>query len=125
MTVAVRYIVDDVDRAIDFYTNRLGFEVEMHPAPGFARLRRGDLALMLNTPGAGGAGQSSSAGATPAPGGWARFQIEVGDIEATMSEIKAAGVSVRTDVVQGNGGRQAVIEDPAGNAIELLEPMRR
>ena len=125
MTVGVRYIVDDVDKAIEFYTQRLGFELEMHPAPGFARLKRGDLALMLNAPGAGGAGQSSSAGEAPAPGGWARFQLEVDNLDALVDQIRSNGGRIRTDIVQGNGGRQAIVEDPAGNAVELLEPMRR
>ena len=125
MTVGVRYIVDDVDKAIEFYTQRLGFELEMHPAPGFARLRRGDLALMLNAPGAGGAGQSSSAGDVPSPGGWARFQLEVRDLDAVVNDLKSNGGRIRTDIVQGNGGRQAIIEDPAGNAVELMEPQQR
>lgn len=123
MTTNIRYIVSNVDEAIPFY-ERLGFAVDMHPAPGFARLLRGDLALLLNQAGAGGAGQASSAGAQPEPGGWNRFQIEVSDLDATMNELRSAGTAVRTDIVQGNGGRQAVIEDPSGNPVELLEPMR-
>jgi catechol 2,3-dioxygenase-like lactoylglutathione lyase family enzyme len=123
MTTNIRYIVSNVDEAIPFY-ERLGFAVDMHPAPGFARLLRGDLALLLNQAGAGGAGQSSSAGAQPEPGGWNRFQIEVADLDATMTELRSARIAVRTDIVQGNGGRQAVIEDPSGNPVELLEPMR-
>jgi predicted enzyme related to lactoylglutathione lyase len=122
--VSVRYIVSNVDEAIPFY-ERLGFKVQMHPAPAFAILTLGDLNLLLNQPGAGGAGQSSDAGQQPAPGGWNRFQIEVSDLDAKMTELKAAGCTVRTDVVQGNGGRQSIIEDPSGNPVELLEPLRR
>ena len=119
--VNVRYIVSNVDEAIPFY-ERLGFEVDMHPAPGFARLVLGDLNLLLNQPAAGGAGQSSSNGQTPAPGGWNRFQLEVPDLDAKVRELKEAGCSIRTDIVQGNGGRQAVVDDPSGNPVELLEP---
>jgi catechol 2,3-dioxygenase-like lactoylglutathione lyase family enzyme len=123
-TVNVRYIVSNVDEAIPFY-ERLGFEVKMHPAPPFAILALGDLNLLLNQPGAGGAGQSSDAGQQPQPGGWNRFQIEVSDLKAKMKELKAAGCTVRTDIVQGSGGKQAIIEDPSGNPVELLEPARR
>lgn len=124
MTVAVRYIVDDVDAAIPFYVDCLGFTVEMRPAPGFAALRRGDLRLFLNQPGAGGAGQARD-GAAPAPGGWSRFQITVEDIESKVSEMKAKGVAFRGDIVVGNGGKQALVQDPSGNLVELLEPARR
>lgn len=123
MSINVRYIVSNVDEAIPFY-ERLGFGVDMHPAPGFARLVRGELALLLNQAGAGGAGQSSDAGQQPRPGGWNRFQIEVPDLDATMLGLREAGCAVRTDIVQGNGGRQAIIEDPSGNPVELLEPRR-
>lgn len=119
--VSVRYIVSDVDAAIPFY-ERLGFQVDMHPAPPFARLMLGDLYLLLSQPGAGGAGQLSTAGDTPQPGGWNRFQVEMSDIEAFVARLKDDGYSVRTEVVQGNGGRQAVIEDPSGNPVELFEP---
>ena len=122
--VNIRYIVSNVDEAIPFY-ERLGFSVDMHPAPGFARLLRGDLALLLNTPGGGGgAGQSSNAGNAPEPGGWNRFQIEVPDLDATMGDLRSNGLRIRTDIVQGNSGRQAVIEDPSGNPVELFEPRR-
>lgn len=122
--VNVRYIVSSVDEAIPFY-ERLGFNLDMHPAPGFARLSLGDLNLLLNEPTAGGAGQASDAGESPRPGGWNRFQLEVDDIEATVGALKAAGCSIRTDIVQGNGGRQAVVDDPSGNPVELLEPRRQ
>ena len=122
--INVRYIVNNVDEAIPFY-ERLGFTVQMHPAPPFAALSLDDLTLYLNQPGAGGAGQSSDVGQQPQPGGWNRFQIEVSDLAAKMQDLKAAGCAVRTDIVQGNGGKQAVIEDPSGNPVELMEPARR
>jgi len=120
--VNVRYIVDDVDAAIPFYTDMLDFKVEMHPAPGFASLSRGDLQLLLNRPGAGGAGQATRDGQSPAPGGWNRIQIEVEDIEATVSKLKNSGGRFRNDIVTGNGGKQILIEDPSGNPIELFQP---
>ncbi len=122
MPVSVRYIVADVDAAISFYTERLGFKVDMHPAPGFAALSRGDLRLLLNRPGAGGAGQSMPGGQQPAPGGWNRIQIEVADIEATVQQLQAAGARFRNEIVVGNGGKQILVEDPAGNPIELFQP---
>jgi predicted enzyme related to lactoylglutathione lyase len=120
--VSVRYIVNDVDAAIPFYTDMLGFKVEMHPAPGFASLSRGDLQLLLNRPGAGGAGQAMRSGQSPAPGGWNRIQIEVEDIEATVTKLKNSGGRFRNDIVTGNGGKQILIEDPSGNPIELFQP---
>jgi catechol 2,3-dioxygenase-like lactoylglutathione lyase family enzyme len=120
--VNVRYIVKDVDAAIPFYTGMLGFKVEMHPAPGFASLSRGDLQLLLNRPGAGGAGQAMPAGQIPAPGGWNRIQIEVEDIESTVEKLKKSGARFRNQIVTGNGGKQILIEDPSGNPIELFQP---
>jgi catechol 2,3-dioxygenase-like lactoylglutathione lyase family enzyme len=120
--VAVRYIVDDVAAAIPFYTGLLGFKLDMHPAPGFARLSRGDLQLLLNRPGAGGAGQAMPAGQHPAPGGWNRIQIEVEDLEATVEKLKGEGARFRNDIVTGNGGKQILVEDPSGNAVELFQP---
>ena len=120
--VSVRYIVSDVDAAIPFYTDMLGFKVQMHPAPGFASLSRGDLQLLLNRPGAGGAGQAVSGGQIPAPGGWNRIQIEVEDLEATVEKLKSAGGRFRNEIVTGNGGKQILIEDPSGNPIELFQP---
>ena len=122
--INVRYIVNNVDEAIPFY-EKLGFKVDMHPAPPLAALSLDGLTLYLNQPGAGGAGQSSDAGQQPQPGGWNRFQIEVSDLDAKMHELKEAGFAVRTNIVQGNGGKQAVIEDPSGNPVELMEPGRR
>ena len=120
--VNVRYIVNDVDAALPFYTEMLGFQVDMHPAPGFASLSRGNLQLLLNRPGAGGAGQAMPDGQTPAPGGWNRIQVEVEDLAATVEKLKAAGCRFRNDIVIGNGGKQVLVEDPSGNAIELFEP---
>jgi catechol 2,3-dioxygenase-like lactoylglutathione lyase family enzyme len=123
--VSIRYIVDNVDAAITFYTEHLGFSVDLHPAPGFASLSRGNLRLLLNAPGAGGAGQAMPDGRTPAPGGWNRFQIEVADLAAMVEKLRKAGAHFRNDIVVGNGGKQILLEDPAGNCIELSEPFRR
>ena len=120
--VNVRYIVSDVDRVIPFYTDMLGFKVEMHPAPGFASLSRGDLQLLLNRPGAGGAGQAMPDGQLPAPGGWNRIQIEVEDLQGTVEKLKSAGARFRNEIVTGNGGKQILVEDPSGNPIELFQP---
>lgn len=125
MAVSIRYIVNDVDAAISFYTGLLGFEVKMHPAPGFAALSLGELRLLLNRPGAGGAGQSMPDGQTPAPGGWNRIQIEVGDLEETVRRLAAAGGRFRNEIVAGNGGKQILLDDPSGNPIELFEPPAR
>ncbi len=122
--VSVRYIVSDVDAAIPFYTDMLGFKVEMRPAPGFASLSRGDLQLLLNRPGAGGAGQAMPDGRLPAPGGWNRIQIEVEDLEATVEKLKRAGGRFRNEIVTGGGGKQILVEDPSGNPIELFQPFR-
>jgi catechol 2,3-dioxygenase-like lactoylglutathione lyase family enzyme len=124
-TVRVRYIVDDVDAAIDFYTERLGFKVDMHPAPGFAALSRGDLQILFNRPGGGGgAGQSMPDGRSPAPGGWNRVQLEVDDLERTVDSLRSSGARFRNEIVNGNGGKQILLEDPSGNPIELFQPHR-
>jgi catechol 2,3-dioxygenase-like lactoylglutathione lyase family enzyme len=120
--VSVRYIVDRVDEAIEFYTNHLDFQLDMHPAPGFAMLSRGNLRLLLNAPGAGGAGQAMPDGRKPAPGGWNRIQIEVDDLAAKVAMLRQAGAHFRNDIVIGNGGKQILLDDPAGNCIELFEP---
>jgi catechol 2,3-dioxygenase-like lactoylglutathione lyase family enzyme len=122
--VNVRYIVDDVDAAIAFYTEKLGFTVEMHPAPGFAMIALGDLRLLLNKPGAGGAGQAMPDGQVPAPGGWNRIQIQVEDLEAEVEKLKGMGARFRNNIVIGNGGKQILLEDPSGNLIELSQPSR-
>jgi catechol 2,3-dioxygenase-like lactoylglutathione lyase family enzyme len=122
MSAAVRYIVENVAAAGDFYRDRLGFEVVMQPAPGFAALRRDDLTLYLNAPGAGGAGR---AGGEPAPGGWNRFQLAVDDLDATVDRLRREGARFRGDLVEGPGGRQILVEDPSGNPVELFEPAPR
>ena len=122
METSVRYIVEDTAAAIEFY-ELLGFEVVMNPAPGFAMLRRDGLRLLLNTPGGGGgAGQSAADGTPPAPGGWNRFQVPVDDIHAEVRRLAAAGVQFRSEVIDGNGGRQVVADDPSGNPVELFQP---
>jgi catechol 2,3-dioxygenase-like lactoylglutathione lyase family enzyme len=122
-TVSVRYIVDDVDAAIAFYTQHLGFHEDMHPAPTFAMLSRGDLRLLLSQPsGAGGGGQAMPDGTQPEPGGWNRFSLEVSDLAATVDQLKANGVQFRNEIVTGVGGNQILLEDPSGNPVELFEP---
>ena len=125
-SVGVRYIVNDVDAAIDFYCRQLGFHEDMHPAPSFAMLSQGDLRLVLSAPsGAGGGGQAMPDGAMPEPGGWNRFQLEVADLEAKVEELREAGVPFRNEIVTGVGGKQILAEDPSGNLVELFEPTRR
>jgi catechol 2,3-dioxygenase-like lactoylglutathione lyase family enzyme len=120
--VSIRYIVDDVGAAVDFYTGLLGFEVGAHPGPGFAMLRRGGLRLLLNAPsGGGGAGRTLSDGARPEPGGWNRFQLEVTDLAATVDTLRGRGARFRGEIVTGRGGTQALLLDPAGNPVELFE----
>ena len=122
-SVSVRYIVSDVDAAIAFYTQHLGFTELMHPAPAFAMLARGDLRLVLSAPGGGpGGGQAMPDGTVPAPGGWNRFSVEVADLDDTAGKLRAAGVRFRNDIVTGVGGRQILVEDPSGNPVELFEP---
>jgi catechol 2,3-dioxygenase-like lactoylglutathione lyase family enzyme len=124
-TVSVRYIVDDVDAAIAFYCGRLGFHEDMHPAPTFAMLSRGDLRLVLSAPGGGpGGGAAMPDGTQPAPGGWNRFMIEVDDLEALVSELREAGTRFRNEIVTGVGGNQILAEDPSGNPVELFQPTR-
>lgn len=122
-TVSVRYIVDDVDTAIGFYRDQLGFEVEMHPAPVFAMLTRGDLRLLLSAPsGQGGGGQAMPDGRQPEPGGWNRIQLEVSGLSGEVERLRAAGARFRNEIVHGIGGDQVLLEDPSGNPIELFEP---
>jgi catechol 2,3-dioxygenase-like lactoylglutathione lyase family enzyme len=124
-TVGVRYIVHDVGAAVRFYTERLGFSVEMHPGPGFAALSRGDLRLLLNAPGGGGgAGQPMPDGGAPEPGGWNRIQLEVDDLEREVEALREAGGRFRNEIVSGRGGKQILVEDPSGNLVELFEPAR-
>jgi catechol 2,3-dioxygenase-like lactoylglutathione lyase family enzyme len=119
----VRYLVADVERAVAFYVDRLGFEIEQEMLPAFARVRRDDLTLWLAGP------QSSAArpmpdGQKPEPGGWNRFVVEVDDLAASVAGLREARVTFRNDVVSGPGGKQILIEDPDGNPIELFEARR-
>ena len=122
-TVQVRYIVDDVEAAIAFYTQQFGFQLEMHPAPPFAMLSRGDLRLVLSAPNpAGGGGQPMPDGTQQSPGGWNRFSIEVDDLTATVERLRQAGAHFRNNIVTGVGGKQIIVDDPSGNPVELFEP---
>jgi catechol 2,3-dioxygenase-like lactoylglutathione lyase family enzyme len=118
---AVRYIVSDIAAAVEFYRDMLGFRVVMDAAPQFAALSRDGLTLYLNIPGAGSAGK---AGGDPRPGGWNRFQIDTGDLAATIAELRAKGATFRGGIAAG-AGRQILIEDPSGNVVELFEPGAR
>ena len=121
--ISVRYIVADVEAAIDFYREHLGFEVEMNPGPGFASLTRGELRLLLNAPsGPGGAAQPMPDGRVPEPGGWNRIQLEVADLAAEVERLEGAGANFRNEIVSGRGGDQILLEDPSGNPIELFQP---
>jgi catechol 2,3-dioxygenase-like lactoylglutathione lyase family enzyme len=123
-TVSVRYIVNDVDAAIAFYSQRLGFHEDMHPAPTFAMLSHGDLRLVLSAPsGAGGGGQAMPDGTEPRPGGWNRFMLEVADLEGMVEALREAGARFRNEIVDGVGGKQILLEDPSGNPIELFQPI--
>jgi catechol 2,3-dioxygenase-like lactoylglutathione lyase family enzyme len=122
-TVSVRYIVDDVDAAIAFYGERLAFELDMHPAPTFAILHRGDLRLLLSAPSAvGGGGQTLPGGRRPEPGGWNRIVLEVSDVDAEAQRLQDAGARLRSEVIRGRGGDQVIVDDPSGNPVELFQP---
>ncbi|MEO8613292.1 MAG: VOC family protein [Chloroflexota bacterium] len=121
--ISVRYIVTDVEAAIAFYTKLLGFQLDFHPAPGFARLSLNGFHLLLNQPGAGGAGQTTNQG-VPTPGGWNRIQLEIDDLNQMVETLKNAGCHFRSEIITGNGGRQILVNDPSGNAVELFESAR-
>ena len=122
-TVSVRYFVTDVDAAIEFYCDRLGFHEDMRPAPAFAMLSRGDLRLLLSAPGGGpGGGAAMPDGTLPQPGGWNRFALEVSDLEGLVGSLREHGVRFRNEIVNGVGGKQILAEDPSGNPVELFEP---
>jgi catechol 2,3-dioxygenase-like lactoylglutathione lyase family enzyme len=120
-TVNVRYMVDDVDAAIAFYTTHLGFKVNTRAAPAFADVTRGDLRLLLSAR-TSSAGRAMPDGRLPVAGGWNRFQVIVEDIETEVDRLRAAGVTFRNDVVRGPGGAQVLIEDPSGNPVEIFQP---
>jgi catechol 2,3-dioxygenase-like lactoylglutathione lyase family enzyme len=121
MAACFRYIVDDVDAALAFYTEHLGFKVEMHPAPAFAEISRGDMHLYLSQPSAQGGGGAAHAGEQQRPGGWNRIHITVDDLDRTVARLKSTGCSFRGDMVQGIAGKQILLQDPSGNLIELFE----
>ena len=122
--IQVRYIVTDVDKAIEFYTQQLGFHLDMHPAPPFAMLSRGELRLVLSMPNPrGGGGQPMPDGTQQAPGGWNRFSLEVDDLENLVSKLRQLGARFRNDIITGIGGKQIILEDPSGNPIELFQPI--
>jgi catechol 2,3-dioxygenase-like lactoylglutathione lyase family enzyme len=119
--VNVRYMVDDVDAALAFYTEHLGFEPHMSAAPAFADVTRGNLRLLLSGP-ASSAGRPMPDGVKPGPGGWNRIHLIVDDIASEVGRLRAAGVRFRNDVVTGPGGQQILLEDPSGNFVELFQP---
>lgn len=122
--VSVRYLVDDVQAALDFYTSTLGFTTRMSAAPAFADVTRGNLRLLLSGP-ASSAGRPMPDGTTPGPGGWNRIHLIVEDIDAEVARLREAGVRFRSDVVTGPGGRQIVFDDPSGNPVEVFQPAAR
>ena len=122
MAACFRYIVNDVSAAIEFYTRHLGFRVEMHPAPPFAEISRGDMHVYLTQPSQGGGGAAMRSGDEQKPGGWNRIHLVVENLDGTVATLKSAGCHFRSDVVQGVGGKQILLEDPSGNLVELFEP---
>ena len=123
-TVNVRYMVDDVDAAVDFDTRHFGFELGTNAAPAFADVTRGPLRLLLSGP-KSSAGRPMPDGRTPEPGGWNRVEFVVEDISAEVERLRSAGLPFRNDIVTGPGGKQILVEDPAGNVVELFEPAER
>ena len=119
--VSVRYMVDDDDRAVGFYTEHFGFEPGHTASPAFAEVHRGNLRLLLAGP-ESSAGRPMPDGRTPEPGGWNRIHFVVEDIDAEVERLRGAGVSFRNDVVSGPGGRQVLVDDPSGNPIEIFQP---
>ena len=119
--INVRYIVDDVEASIDFYTTHFGFELRMSAAPAFADVTRGNLRLLLSGPLSSG-GRAMTDGERPRPGGWNRIHFHVDDIDAEIERLTAAGVTFRNEVISGPGGRQVLACDPSGNFIELFQP---
>jgi catechol 2,3-dioxygenase-like lactoylglutathione lyase family enzyme len=119
--VSVRYIVNDVDESIAFYKDFLGFELVMHPAPPFAILSKGNLRLLLSQPGSGGGGHALPGGQLPKPGGWNRIHLPVENLQSVYSTLKEKGAGFKSEIIEGVGGRQALLEDPSGNLVELFE----
>ncbi len=119
--VSVRYMVDDVQSSIDFYTKHLGFELRMSAAPAFADVARGSLRLLLSGP-TSSAGRPMPDGAKPGPGGWNRIHFIVDDIDAEVARLREAGLPFRNDIVTGPGGSQILLVDPSGNVVELFQP---
>lgn len=119
--VGVRYLVDDVEAAIDFYTEHLGFTLRMSAAPAFADVVRGNLRLLLSGP-SSSAGRAMPDGTVPGPGGWNRIHLIVDDVAAKVDRLRAAGLSFRNDIVTGPGGQQILLQDPSGNVVELFQP---
>jgi catechol 2,3-dioxygenase-like lactoylglutathione lyase family enzyme len=117
----VRYVIDDVAAAVDFYTTHLGFTVDIDAAPAFAAVVRDPLQLLLAGP-MSSAARPMPDGATPVPGGWNRIQLVVDDISAEVARLRAAGVPFRNDIISGPGGQQILVQDPAGNVVELFQP---
>ena len=120
-TVNVRYMVDDVDESIVFYTTHLGFSLLSSQAPAFAEVERGDLRLLLSGP-QSSAGRPMPDGRQPVPGGWNRIHFVVDDLAAEVARLRDAGVPFRNDIIKGPGGSQILLDDPSGNAIELFQP---
>jgi catechol 2,3-dioxygenase-like lactoylglutathione lyase family enzyme len=119
--VNVRYMVDDVDDAIAFYTKFLGFEATTHPGPAFADVKCGNLRLLLAGPNSS-AGQPMPDGTEPGPGGWNRIHLVVDDIDSEVARLREAGAPFRNDIVEGPGGKQILLQDPSGNVVELFQP---
>ena len=120
-TVSVRYMVDDVDRSVDFYTEHFGFEPGHNASPAFAEVNRGNLRLLLAGP-ESSAGRPMPDGRKPEPGGWNRIHFVVEDIDGEVQRLRAAGLSFRNEIVSGPGGRQILVDDPSGNPIEIFQP---
>ena len=124
-TVRVRYMVNELDPAVEFYTRYLGFQVKRQNKPNFAMLSRGNLEFVLSTPfGPGGATKPMPDGRKPAPGGWNRIIINVDDLQGEVARLKKAQLHFRNDVVSGPGGSEILLDDPSGNPIELFQPAR-
>lgn len=122
MAACFRYIVHDVSAAIDFYTRYLGFKLEMHPAPPFAEISRGDMHVYLTQPSQGGGGAPMTSGEKQSPGGWNRIHLTIDDLDGAVARLKSQGCRFRSEMIQGIGGKQILLEDPSGNVVELFEP---